>query len=76
MPKNIPEHRLLTFCTMNWENRPLVTGEHVEIQDFMKVTNQFRGIYGVYLKLLKNRLEDHNMQPVGLGNTRILTNYA
>jgi hypothetical protein len=41
------------------ENRQLVTDElvefeksPVEIQDFRRITDHFRGIYGIYLKLL------------------------
>ena len=48
---------------MNRENRPLVTDEPIEfenqpieVQDFKKITHHFRGIYGIYFKLLtKNR---------------------
>ena len=35
------------------ENRPLVTDELVEVQDFTKTTDNFRGIYGIYLNLIK-----------------------
>ena len=35
------------------ENRPLVTDEPVEVQDFTKTTDNFRGIYGIYLNLIK-----------------------
>jgi hypothetical protein len=52
-------------------NRPLVTDELVEfekelieIQDFRKIIDHFRGIYGLYLNLMKEK-------PVGLVNTRI-----
>ena len=40
------------------ENRQLVTDEPVEfekkpaeVQDFRRITDHFRGIYGIYLKL-------------------------
>jgi hypothetical protein len=42
------------------ENRPLVTNElvefekqPVEVQDFREFTDHFRGIYRIYLKLMK-----------------------
>ena len=45
---------------MNGKNRPLVTDElvkfekePVEVQDFCKMTDHLRGIYGVHLKLIK-----------------------
>ena len=31
-----------------------------------------RGIYRIYLALIKEKKRDHNMDPVGSGNTRIL----
>jgi hypothetical protein len=54
---------------MDGENQLLLTDESVEVQDFWKSTNHFRGIYGIYLKLIKKKSKVHNMQPVGLGNT-------
>ena len=55
------------------ENRQLVTNEVVEfekelgeVQDCMKITNRFRGIYRIYPNLIKGKLEDVNMKPVGL----------
>ena len=42
--------------TMRRENRQVVTDEPVEVQDSRRTTDQFRGIYGIYLKLMqKNR---------------------
>ena len=45
---------------MNGENRLLVTDEPVEfekqpveVQDFRKITDHLRGIYTIYLKLIK-----------------------
>ena len=38
---------------MNWENWPLVTDEPVEVQDFRKLTNPFRGIYRTFHNLIK-----------------------
>ena len=35
------------------QNRQLVTGEPVEIQDCSKITDHFRGIYGIYPNLRK-----------------------
>ena len=49
---------------MNRENRPLVTDElvefekqPVEVQQFRKTIDRFGGIYGIYLKLMKEELE-------------------
>jgi hypothetical protein len=47
----------------------------IEVQYFKKTTHCLRGIYGIYLQLNKEELKDHNTYLVGLGNTRILTNY-
>ena len=45
---------------MTGENRQLVTDEPVEfekypveVQDFRKITENFRGIYGIYLNSIK-----------------------
>ena len=35
------------------ENRQLVTDEPVEVQDCTKITDQFRGIYGIYPNLIQ-----------------------
>ena len=40
---------------MNWLS---LTNNAVEVQDFRKSTDHFRGIYGIYLKLIK---EDQNI---------------
>ena len=68
---------------MNGENRLLVTDEPVEfekqlveVQDFKKTSNLFTGIQRIYLKVIKKILKDVNMKPAGLGNSRILTDYA
>ena len=42
---------------MSGKNRLLVTDELVEVQDFKKTTDHFRGIYGMYLKLIKEKIE-------------------
>ena len=39
----------------------VVTNELVELQGFRKITNHFRGIYKLYLKITKERSNDHNM---------------
>ena len=63
-------------------NRPIVTDEKAEfenhwlVQDFRKITDHFRGIYGLYLKLIKKKLKDYNVKQVGLGKTRVLADYA
>jgi hypothetical protein len=42
-----------------------------------KTTHHFRGMYGICLQLMKEgKPKDHNISPVGLGNTRIPTDYA
>ena len=53
---------------MNRENRLLVTDEPVELEkrpvevgDSRKVTDHFRGICRMYLKLINEKPEDHNM---------------
>jgi hypothetical protein len=43
---------------MHVENWPLVTDE---VQDFRKITDHIRGIYGVYLRFVKEKLKDANM---------------
>jgi hypothetical protein len=45
----------------------------VQVQDWRKIGNHFRGIYRVYSKLVKGEPKAINMQPVGLGNTWMLT---
>ena len=72
----LSDNSRLPLETMNRENWPLATDEPVEIQDLRKITDHFRGMYGTCLKLIKENPKDHNMWPVGLGNTRILTNCA
>ena len=41
-----------------------------------KFTDRFRGIYRIFLKSIKETPKVVNMEPVGLGNTRILTDYG
>ena len=38
----------------------LATYEPVEVQDFGQITDHLRGIYGIYLRLLKKKPKDHN----------------
>ena len=69
---------------MSGKNRRLVTDEPVEFEkepvevgDFRRITDQFRGIYRrIYLKWMKAKPKDVNMSPDGFIITRILTNYA
>ena len=35
------------------ENQQLVTDEPIEVQDFRKITDHFRGIYRIYPNLIK-----------------------
>ena len=65
-----PSNDSLTYCfvycksvTMIGENRQLVTDEPVEfekqpveVQDFRRITDHFRGIYGIYLKFIQKIL--------------------
>ena len=46
-------HKSLNYDARNSKNLPLVTGKPVEVQDFKKITDLFRGIHGLYLKLIK-----------------------
>ena len=46
---------------MNVENWLLVTDEPVEVQDFRKTTNHFRGVYRMYLKSIKENQKMLNM---------------
>ena len=41
-----------------------------------EITDHLRGIYGIYLKINKEKPINHNMELVGLRNTRILADYA
>ena len=44
------------------ENRQLVADEPVEVQDFRRITDHFRGTYRrIYLKLIKENRKDVNM---------------
>ena len=68
---------------MNRENQPLVIDEPVEfgislveVQDFGKITDQFRGIYGIYLKLMKKLWKITTCNWMELETTRILIDYA
>ena len=36
-------------------------GELVEVQDFMKITDRFGGIYGIYYNVVKKKAEEVNM---------------
>ena len=56
-------------------DQPVVSYEPVEFekvtvegQDFRKIINQLTWIYRIYLILIKRKLKDDNMSPVGLGN--------
>lgn len=48
----------------------------MKVQDFRKITEHFRRIYRIYLRFVKKKPKDQNMQPLGLGNSRIVTEYA
>ena len=69
--------KLNVFTSLLGKNRRLVTDEPVqfeeepvEVQDFRRITNHFRGIYGIYLKCIKqnwkmstcNRLDVESLQ--------------
>ena len=61
---------------MTLENQLLVTNEPVEVQDFPEI---YRTFYWNVWNLPQSNEEgtsDHDMKPVGLGNTWILTGVA
>ena len=39
--------------SMNGENGLQVTNEPIEVQDFRKIIDHLRGVYGIYLKLIQ-----------------------
>ena len=41
------KNRNVAMVAMNRENQPLVIDKPVEVQNFRKITKQFRGIYGI-----------------------------
>jgi hypothetical protein len=47
---------------MNEENRPLLTNESVEVQDFMKNIHHFRGILRIYPTLIKKKMKEVKME--------------
>jgi hypothetical protein len=57
-------------------NRLSLRKNWLEVQDFKRTTDHFKGIYEVYLNAIKKNSKDHNMLAFGLENTRILTDYA
>jgi hypothetical protein len=62
---------------MNRKNKQLGVDEPVEVEDVGNNIDRFRGICRIYLKLVKKKPEDVNMQPVvGVGNVRISSNYC
>ena len=65
---------------MTGENRQLVTDEPVEfrkqpveVQDYRKITDHFRGIYRIYPNSMKKNRRMSTCKLVGLANTRIST---
>jgi hypothetical protein len=53
---------------MNRENQPLLTDEVMSLRNsrlkfktLKNITDHSRGIYGIYLKLMKEKPNDHNM---------------
>ena len=69
----------LTYISpaMIGKNRQLVTNEPVEVGDFKRITDHFRGIYEICLQMNEAKPEDVNMsaKPAGFRITRILTDY-
>ena len=61
---------------MNGETRLLVTNDHIDVQDFRKITDRFRMFYKIYLNLMKQNRKMSTCNSVGLANTRISTDYA
>jgi hypothetical protein len=62
---------------MNRENQLLVTDESIEVEDFKKIKNYFRGIYKTYPNLSKKiqNMSLYNWLDLE-GNIGILTNYT
>ena len=65
------------------ENRQSVTDEPVEfgkqpveVQDCRKITDYFRGIYRIIPQFNEGKPEDVDIEPAGLANTRISTDYG
>jgi hypothetical protein len=56
-----------------WENWMLVTNELVEVRYNQLKFETARSLPQIFLKFNKENLKDVNMQPVGLGATRIST---
>lgn len=52
---------------MNGENPP---------QDFITITDHFGGTHGIIPPTNTEKPKDHNVSPVGLADTRILTDYV
>ena len=50
--------------------------EPVELQAFRKITHHFKGIYRICLKFMKKIRKFTTCNLVGLGNTKILNDYA
>jgi len=50
----------ITLCSlqMNWLSFEKLL---VEVQDLRKITDHFRGVCGIYFKLIKKNPKDHNM---------------
>ena len=69
--------------SMNGEKRLLNTHELVKVWEIISWSSRAQENYRSFLRNLWNilkinerKLKDHNMQPVGLGNTSILTNHV
>ena len=62
----------ISLGAMNGENRLLVTNEPVEAQDSKTTTSFWKNLQNIP-QINKEKPEDHNMWPVGLGNASILT---
>jgi hypothetical protein len=53
---------------MNWAS---FRNNQLKLKSAKKTNNLFEGIYEIYLKLMKDSRKIKNVEPVGLGNTRI-----
>ena len=60
-PMNVENHPLVTNALVEFEKYP------IEVQNFEKITNQFRGIYGIQFKLIrKNQITAcHRFETIG-----------
>jgi hypothetical protein len=69
--KGEPIHEMLAPM-----NRLSLRNNWLKFETSGKSLTILEGFDGIYSNLIKGKLKDANIQPIGLGNTRILTGYA